>query len=176
MQCGRSLGREASPRSLCKDVSFEAHSPGRSLRPPGTGAGRHMAAAAGGERSCWEPAGAGCPLPVSGTRGCVLWLSTQPGRDLTSPELMNRLAQVACALPGWHGHRPSPGLTCLEVEVRCPKVTYAQFLSLRRISLSVQFQTSYVRGSPCPPASRLAGQLVIRTSLYFVFSSNYFAV
>lgn len=39
-----------------------------------------------GGRSWWraEPAGAGCPLPVSGSCGCVLWLSTQPGRDLAS--------------------------------------------------------------------------------------------
>lgn len=98
-ECGRSPEREARPRSLCKDVRFEA----RSARP-GTGTGRHMAAAAGGEQSRRELAAhclsqdrvavsSGCPPSQGGT-----WRL----------ELLHRLAQVTHALPGWHGPPLSP--------------------------------------------------------------------
>lgn len=125
-----------------------------------------------GGRSWWraEPAGAGCPLPVSGSCGCVLWLSTQPGRDLASG---------ADALPRT-GHTCSPrlarppavpGLSWLEVEVGRPKVTYTRrpILPLRRISLSVQPQTSHGHQSLSTPASGLARRLGLGPSPYFVF-------
>lgn len=80
-----------------------------------------------GGRSWWraEPAGAGCPLPVSGSCGCVLWLSTQPGRDLASgadaPPRTGHTCSPRLARP------PAvPGLSWLEVEVGRPKVTYTR--------------------------------------------------
>lgn len=80
-----------------------------------------------GGRSWWraEPAGAGCPLPVSGSCGCVLWLSTQPGRDLASgadaPPRTGHTCSPRLAQP------PAvPGLSWLEVEVGRPKVTYTR--------------------------------------------------
>lgn len=80
-----------------------------------------------GGRSWWraEPAGAGCPLPVSGSCGCVLWLSTQPGRDLASGADVPPRTGHTCS-PRLARPPAVPGLSWLEVEVGHPKVTYTR--------------------------------------------------
>lgn len=125
-----------------------------------------------GGRSWWraEPAGAGCPLPVSGSCGCVLWLSTQPGRDLASGADVPPRTGHTCS-PRLARPPAVPGLSWLEWRSGAPRsLTHVgPILPLRRISLSVQPQTSHDRQSLSTPASGLARRLGLGPSPYFVF-------